>query len=63
MLAHIGEWILVGRRDLPFSILVERYHFANLPPVPYLLPMSSAFPSFLPTTHVGLGLPFLTVLV
>ena len=62
MFTHMGEQILVGKRGLPFSVLAERHHFADLLLVPYLLPMSSASPSFRLFAPVGLGLPFLTVL-
>ena len=59
---HMGKGILMDKRDLPFSVLAEQHHFADLLPVPYLLPMSSESPSFRPFAPVGLGLPFPTVL-
>ena len=62
MLAHMWEQISVDKRDLPFSILVEQHHFADLLPVPYPLSGFSTSPSSQPFTLVGLGLPFPNVL-
>ena len=47
MFVHTGEWILVGRRDLPFSVPAEQRHFKGLGlslaffPLPMLLSFSS----------------------
>ena len=49
-------------RDLPFSVLDERYCFIDLLPVLFLSLMSLAFPSFRPFSFVGLGWPFLNAL-
>ena len=62
MLAHIGERIPMDKRDLPFSVLVERHRFVDPLLAPYLLPMFVASPSFQPFAPIGFGLPFLTVL-
>ena len=55
MFAHIGEGILMGRRDLPFSVLAERHYFVDLLLVPYLLLGFLVIPLFLPIAPIGLG--------
>ena len=62
MFVHMGEGIHVGRRDLPFSVLAEKYRLVDLLPVPYPLLGFSTSPSLQPFALAILGLPFLNVL-